>query len=83
MSVRCQKSEENLNKMLVNYNFINKILVFLPPFLVLALIPVLPYVLSLIVFIVSLPVRLASGIVSGFKFFKRKREERRNKDENS
>ena len=62
----------------VNENGKHILAIVLIALLVLALIPVLPYVLSLIVVILSLPVRLASGIVSVFKSFKRKRDERRN-----
>jgi len=66
----------------VNASGKNILAIVLIALLVLALIPVLPYILNLIIFILSLPIRFVSGIVSGFKLFKRKREERRNKDEN-
>ena len=67
----------------INASGKNILAIVLIALLVLALIPVLPYILNLIIFIVSLPVRFVSGIVSVFKSFNRKREERRNKDENS
>ena len=65
----------------INASGKNILAIVLIALLVLALIPVLPYVLNVIIFTVSLPIRLVSGIIKLIKSQKEKRKEWREKDE--